>query len=168
MSDDSVNKILVGVLVFLCVAIVGLGIGIGVVNLVNMDDTSVTASEFYYALENEYKNDINMSIDDVLGRFDEKISTIKGSDFRMTFVMWRAKFVATYGDGARTAIDYLEKEAEGIIMNDETVYDYYSNLCYYYGVLEDQEKVQFYLQKMNEMKKSASVGSVEGGEYEYA
>lgn len=117
MSDDSVNKILVGVLVFLCVAIVGLGMGIGIISIRNSKEESY--EKCLTSLDDALASDYN-SIQSVIDTYQSCID-IASDDQKVALYSDRASWVASHD---------FEKEYGSLVIKDAKYCD---------GVLESQE-----------------------------
>ena len=144
ITKKSGNRGLVITLVILCLMIVGLGVGIGVIFnqtvqsgdgngivLKNGETVSVAASNLYYDYVRQFENDSDFVSEDAVREFNERIEKTNNDNYKIELAVWCANFINTYGEGPTSAAEYLksfEASVKTEDLFDDVLIEYYVSL----------------------------------------
>ncbi|MBR2836948.1 hypothetical protein IKE79_01155 [Candidatus Saccharibacteria bacterium] len=159
------KKILLGVLAVLLVAIVGLGVGVGVMNergekkvysdgsLAAEAESINDANAFCNMIWNKYEDDDMYSFSDAIGDFDDGL-LVGDTAYRVYYVMCYATFVYEYGDGI-VAASSLMNDVENLIgdASERVSSDYYAVFKRLYMNAGDSDMAEYYNNKIVEIQK---------------
>ena len=176
-TEKSGNRGLVVTLVILCLMIVGLGIGVGIVFnqtvqpddgdgivLKNGETVSVAASDLYYYYVDLFENDPDFVSEDAVKGFNEKIEKTNNNNYKVTLAIWCAKYINEFGEGPTSATEYL-KEYESIIsandLSDVVLIEYYAALRDYAAESGDSSEIELYNNLIEKLLKETAHVSIE-------